>query len=189
MNQRPRTHLRLVGPSSEPQDPFDLHLQSERKRKITIVLSSLLGIWYILMLTKPMIAQRPDVGLCFVLIAPLLIALWLWAKPVSRIHGRVVLRSDAGGAQQMMLEKMETTPRGHRFDVRITREPDFLSVQYAYPQHKAGGTLTLWLKEDEEFTELSWALQFDGRITSDNAHFVQHQINEWLRETLQGWLL
>lgn len=187
MSHRPRHHLRVVR-QAEPQDPFELHLQSERKRKITVVLSSLLGIWYVLLLAKPMTAQRPDVELCFVCIAPIIIAVWLWAKPVSKIHGRIDLRAEATEAQEMLLQRMEFPARGQRFNVRITRQPDFLSAHYSHTQPKAGGSFTLWLKEEEEFTELSWSLNFDGRVTSDNAHFVQHQINEWLRETLYGWL-
>jgi hypothetical protein len=189
MNQRPRNHLRVVR-QQEPQDPFELHLQTERKRKITIVLSSLLGIWYLLLLAKPVTAQSPGVELCFVLVAPVIIGIWLWAKPVSKIHGRFDLRSDANDAQQMLLERMEAW-RGsdQAFNVRIVREPDFVSVSYSHQQPKGAGTLTVWLNEAEEFTELAWALQFDGRITSDNAHFVQHRLNEWLRETLHGWLL
>lgn len=169
-------------------DPFEHHLLAERKRKVTVVLSTLFAIWYVLLLAKPMFAQRPDVELCFVLFAPIAIGLWLWRKPVSRVYRTMEVRLEALAVQNMLLAAMSAPSATQSFNLAIAREPDFLSCGYRHTQPDGKGTLTISLDEGEEFTTLSWWLHFDGRITSDDAHFVQHELDEWLRTVLAGWL-
>jgi hypothetical protein len=173
----------------EPVDPFDAHLKAERKRKITVVLSVLAGLWYLLLLAKPIFAQRPDVGLCFVSIAPIAIGIWLWSKPVSRIHGQTEVRLEAADIQSMLLNGMSRPEVDQSFNIRVVREPDYLSCEYQHRNPAAKGTLSFDLSESEEFTKLAWALHFDGRVTSDNAHFIQHHITEWLTSGLTHWLI
>lgn len=169
-------------------DPFERHLNAERKRKVTVVLSTLFAIWYVLLLAKPMLAQRPDVELCFVLFAPIAIGLWFWRKPVSRVYRTMEVRLEALDVQNMLIAAMSAPNAKHSFNLAIAREPDFLSCVYKHTSPDCKGTLTISLHEGEEFTTLSWSLHFDGRVTSDDAHFFQHELDEWLHTVLASWM-
>jgi hypothetical protein len=168
---------------------IEQHLAKERKRKVTTVLVTLASLWYILLLAKPMMAERYDVILGFVLAAWIAIPAWLWRKPAKRIQVAFEVRLPASDLFDLLNEQFELAKGEHTYNVLITRVPDFISCQFRRAiTPLCRGDMLIDLSEGEEFTLMKWSLRFDNRMTSDDAHFVEHRLRLWFGNVLYGWI-